>query len=122
MRCLLIDDSPRYLRAARALLEREGVAVVGMVQTGEEALARVADFRPDVTLVDINLRGESGFDLARRLTSAEHSGGRSQVILLSSHSADDFEDLIESSPAAGFLDKSNLSAAAIASLVGAVGD
>lgn len=119
MRCLLIDDSPRYLRAARALLEREGVAVVGMAQTGEEALARVAELRPDVTLVDINLRGESGFDLARRLTSREHHDGRSQVILISSHSADDFEDLIESSPAAGFLDKSNLSAAAIASLVGA---
>jgi two-component system nitrate/nitrite response regulator NarL len=115
MRCLLIDDSPRYLRAARALLEREGVAVVGMVQTGEEALARVAELRPDVTLVDINLRGESGFDLVRRLTSADHDGHR--VILISSHGADDFEDLIESSPAAGFLDKSNLSAAAIASLI-----
>ncbi|MFD2081867.1 Response regulator receiver domain-containing protein [Actinopolymorpha cephalotaxi] len=119
MRCLLIDDSPRYLRAARALLEREGVAVVGMAQTGEEALARVAELRPDVTLVDINLSGESGFDLARRLTSGQHHDGRPQVILISSHSADDFEDLIESSPAAGFLDKSNLSAAAIASLVGA---
>ncbi|MGW5365635.1 response regulator [Actinopolymorpha pittospori] len=120
MRCLLIDDSPRYLRAARALLEREGIAVVGVARTGEEALAQVAELQPDVTLIDINLGDESGIDLARRLNEAGQSAGPGEeggIILISSHSVDDFAELVEASPVLGFLDKSALGAGAIESLL-----
>jgi CheY-like chemotaxis protein len=67
LRCLIIDDSPRFLDAARGLLERQGVTVVGVASTSAEALQRVEELRPDVTLLDIDLGGESGLDLARRL-------------------------------------------------------
>jgi CheY-like chemotaxis protein len=67
LRCLIIDDSPRFLEAARGLLERQGVTVVGVASTSAEALQRVQELRPDVTLLDIDLGGESGLELARRL-------------------------------------------------------
>jgi CheY-like chemotaxis protein len=49
------------------LLEREGVAVVGIATTSAEALRLEEQLRPDVVPVDIRLGDESGFDLARRL-------------------------------------------------------
>ena len=58
--------------------------------------------RPDVTLVDIDLGGQSGFELAERL----HQAGLptpSPVILISAHAEQDFADMIATNPAAGFL-------------------
>lgn len=119
--CLIVDDSPPFLRAARALLEREGVADVSVAFTGAEALRKVEALRPDVTLVDIDLGGESGFDLARQLSESGRVAP-SKVILISTHSEADFADLIAESPVAGFLAKSDLSAEAIRNLLGYKGD
>jgi CheY-like chemotaxis protein len=40
LRCLIGDDNARFLEAARGLLKREGVAVVGVASTGAEAAER----------------------------------------------------------------------------------
>ena len=37
LRCLIVDDSPRFLDAARGLLERQGVTVVAVASTGRLA-------------------------------------------------------------------------------------
>lgn len=116
LRCLIVDDSAGFLEAARALLEREGVSVVAVASTGEEALARVVKLRPDVTLIDIDLGGESGFAVARELAQEGSVDARS-LILISTHAREEFADLIEASPAAGFLSKSDLSADAIRALL-----
>jgi DNA-binding NarL/FixJ family response regulator len=68
IRCLIVDDNQPFLDAARLLLEREGVAVVGVATTSAEALRLEEELRPDVVLVDIRLGDESGFDLAQRLS------------------------------------------------------
>ena len=119
LHCLIVDDSTRVLRAARALLEREGVAVVGVASTIAEALRRIEELRPDVALVDIDLGGESGFDLARRVRQAGAPPPR--VILTSTHAEEDYADLIAASPAVGFLPKTELSARAIQDLLGEFG-
>jgi DNA-binding NarL/FixJ family response regulator len=110
LRCLIVDDNPSVLIAARGLLEREGIGVVGVASNSNEALRSVAALRPDVVLVDIDLGGESGFELARQLDG-------SSVILISTHAERDYADLIDASPALGFLPKSELSAAAIRALL-----
>lgn len=116
LRCLIVDDSPRFLDAARGLLEREGIAVVGVASTGPEALERAGELRPDVTLVDIDLGGESGFDVVRRL-HREARLAPSRIILISSHAEEDYADLIAASPAAGFLSKTRMSAGAVRDLL-----
>ncbi|MFL6114811.1 MAG: response regulator, partial [Catenulispora sp.] len=75
-----------------------------------------AELRPDVTLLDIDLGGESGFDVARRLADDQDSGP-GQLILISTHSEEDLVDLIEESPAIGFLGKPSLSATSIKDLL-----
>jgi CheY-like chemotaxis protein len=121
LRCLIVDDNPGFLRAARALLEQEGLQVVGVASTGDEAVRRAADLHPDVTLVDIDLDGESGFEVVRRLSDDAHvDPGR--LILISAYAEDDFADLVEASPAVGFLGKPALSADSIRSLLRPPGD
>jgi CheY-like chemotaxis protein len=116
LRCLIVDDSPRFVDAARGLLEHEGVAVVGMASTGAEALQRARQLRPDVVLVDIDLGGESGFDLAGQLHRDEGTAPQ-PVIMISTHAEQDYADLIAASPAVGFLAKAALSASAIRELL-----
>jgi len=116
MRCLLVDDSARFLEAARALLERSGVEVVGIASTGAEAIARARELAPDVALVDFDLDGENGFDLARRLADTVPA-----VILVSTQAGEDFQELIAASPARGFLHKSMLSGRAIREVLGSDG-
>ena len=113
VRCLIVDDNRDFLDAARFLLETEGITVVGVATNIAEALRQVADLRPDVTLVDVNLDGESGVDLARRLAAASDET-RSRVILISTYAEG---DLADSSPTGGrtpcFLSKTDLSGPAI---------
>ena len=113
-RCLIVDDSSRFLAAARGLLERQGIAVVGVASTGAHALRLAAELRPDVMLVDIDLGGESGLNLARELS---RSATQVPVILISTHAEEDFAGLIAASPAIGFLAKTALSALAVRHLL-----
>jgi len=115
MRVVLVDDSAEFIATARRLLEREGVEVLGTATTGSEAVEKVRELKPDVTLVDIDLGGESGFDVMQQVLDGHEM--HSPAILISSHSPEDFADLVADSPAAGFLSKSNLSAAAIRAII-----
>jgi CheY-like chemotaxis protein len=112
---LIVDDSRLFLEAACVLLEREGLRVVGVAATSAEALQRAQELRPEVVLVDIMLGDESGFDLARQLAGYHRDGPA--VILISTHAAADFADLIAESPAAGFVPKQELSADAIRRII-----
>jgi len=116
LRCVIVDDNRRFLRAARTLLEREGLAIAGVATTSADALQQAETLRPDVVLVDVGLGDESGFELARRLVADPAHAAR--VILISTRSEADLADAIGLSPAAGFLAKSELSADAIRGLLG----
>jgi DNA-binding NarL/FixJ family response regulator len=117
LRCFLVDDSPHFLAAAQALLERDGFVVVGVASTTEEAVRRVEAARPDVVLIDVELGAESGFELARRLED-ETSLDRSKLIMISTYAEEDLWDLITAAPVAAFLPKSRLSATAIRGILG----
>ncbi len=110
MRCLIVDDNALFLEGAADLLGREGMDVAGVASNSAEAIRLVRELRPDVTLVDVDLGGEDGFELAQRLHAIS---GDSKVILVSTHAEEDLAHLIERSPALGFIAKTRLSAQAI---------
>ena len=116
MEIVIVDDSEHFLERARAVLETDGISVIGVASTAAEAVERIEVLRPDVALVDIDLGDESGFDVARRLASAPNLA--CGVIMVSSHAQEDFNDLVEASSAIGFVSKSNLSASAIYEVLG----
>jgi len=107
LRCLIVDDNSFFLEGATDLLSREGLEVVGVASNGAEAIQLVNQLQPDVTLVDIDLGDEDGFELARGLSDT------SRVILVSTHPEEDLADLIATSPALGFIAKTRLSAQTI---------
>jgi DNA-binding NarL/FixJ family response regulator len=121
LRCLIVDDNALYGEAARSLLEREGVDVVGVARNGQETEWLTRRFRPDVVLIDIHLGPESGFELARRL-AADLRAPVPHVILISTHDEMEFLDLIDASPAVGFLGKRGVSSASIARLLARAAD
>ena len=111
VRCLIVDDNRRFLASARTLLEREGLAIAGVALTSADALREAETLRPDVVLVDVSLGAESGFELVRRLVAGQARAA--PVILISTRSEVELADLVAQCPAAGFLSKSELSAAGI---------
>jgi DNA-binding NarL/FixJ family response regulator len=115
VRCLIVDDNRGFLVAARTLLEREGLTIAGVASTSADALREAETLRPDVVLVDVALGAESGLELARRLVADDDRGAA--VILISTRPEADLADLVASSPAAGFVSKSELSADAIRRLM-----
>jgi DNA-binding NarL/FixJ family response regulator len=115
MRCLIVDDSPAFRDAASTMLELAGISVVGMARNAVEALSSYRDLQPDVTLVDIDLGAESGFDVAEELHRV--SSPAAPVILISTHDEQDLAEMIATSSALGFLPKFALSPDAIRDLV-----
>ena len=111
LRCLIVDDNSLFLESAADLLRREGLEVVGVASNGAEAIGLVTELQPDVTLVDIDLGDEDGFELTQRLNDI--SAASSKVILVSTHAEEDVAHLIAASPAVGFVSKTRLSAQAI---------
>jgi DNA-binding NarL/FixJ family response regulator len=114
VRCLIVDDSPRFGEEARGLLEHEGIAVVGIAASGDDAVRLAEALAPDLALVDISLGAESGFDVARRLVECVAA-----VIFVSAYDEREFSRRIAASPALGFIAKTKLSAERIRGLLGA---
>jgi DNA-binding NarL/FixJ family response regulator len=120
LRCLIVDDNTSFRGEIRGLLAEQGLDVVGGAGSGAEAFRQIAELRPDVALIDIDLGGESGFELARQLRERPGQAAVPHLILISTHDEAEYADLIEASSAIGFLAKVDLSAATIRQMLAAI--
>jgi DNA-binding NarL/FixJ family response regulator len=66
-RVLIVEDHMLFAEAVRGALEYEGIGVVGVVSTGEEAMVAVETFSPKVVLMDLALPGQSGLAAGRAI-------------------------------------------------------
>ena len=122
LRCLIVDDNPSFRVEMGGLLLEEGLDVVGGAGSVAEACGQIAELRPDVALIDIDLGGESGFELARQLREEQGQASAPHLILISTHDDTEYADLIEASSAIGFVAKVELSAATIRRMLAAVNE
>ena len=107
-RIFLADDHALFREGMRALLERQpGVEVVGEAGEGTDALAQIAQTRPDVAVLDIAMPGLTGIEVTRRLHAMAPD---TRVLILSMY--DDEESLHEAldAGAAGYILKDHTSA------------
>ncbi|ALJ34358.1 fused response regulator/phosphatase [Azospirillum brasilense] len=66
-RVLVVDDNRVNRHLLQALLERGGVTRIDMAEDGNDALARLDAFRPDLILLDLMMPNLDGFEMCRRL-------------------------------------------------------
>jgi two-component system, OmpR family, KDP operon response regulator KdpE len=65
-RILVVDDQPKIRRFMRATLTRDGYEV-DESKSGEDALEKIRDFRPDLVVLDVNMPGMGGLAACRAI-------------------------------------------------------
>jgi len=71
IRTLIVDDEQLARRGLEIRLQSmDDVEIVAQSQNGREALLHVAEFKPDLILLDVQMPGMSGFDVLRRLSGS----------------------------------------------------
>jgi response regulator NasT len=79
---LLVEDDGEERRLLKEVLEADGIAVVGDVGDGTDAVERARELQPDVVLMDIRMPGMNGLEVARLL---DGSLPFTQVIMLTAY-------------------------------------
>jgi DNA-binding NarL/FixJ family response regulator len=87
MRIVLADDHRMFREGVRALLEREGLQVVGEASTGQQAVQLVESHRPDLAVLDVGMPLLNGLNAAREIRRVSPA---TQTVLLTMHDEEAF--------------------------------
>lgn len=98
---LLADDEPLVRAGLRALLEQQGLTVVGEAADGAEVLPAVRRTAPDVVLMDVRMPGTDGIEATRQLLSALAEPPK--VLVVTTFDNDDYVHEALLAGASGFL-------------------
>lgn len=101
-RILVVDDHPLFRRGVRELLSLDPeIEVVGEAGTREEAVELALKLEPDLTVLDLNMKGTSGVEILTLLKEEDPS--RRVVILTVSDSGEDLTACIRAGADGYFL-------------------
>lgn len=86
---ILIADDHALLRQGikRVLNFEDDLEVIGEAEEGQEALGRTLMLQPDILLLDLNMPGLSGLEVAKQLKQA---GSETKIIALTIHDSDNY--------------------------------
>jgi DNA-binding response OmpR family regulator len=77
---LIVDDEPNIVISLEFLMKKEGFEVA-VANDGDEALAMVASFNPDMLLLDVMMPKKSGFEVCEALRADSQRAGLKIVML-----------------------------------------
>jgi DNA-binding NarL/FixJ family response regulator len=104
IRVLLADDHSVVRAGLKAVLgTARDIDVVAEARNGQEAIAMVDRFHPDVVVMDLSMNGMDGITATKEIVA---KGVASRVLVLTMHSEDDFLVPLLEAGAAGYLVKS----------------
>ena len=88
IRIVLADDHAVLRAGLRALLDTEvDLQVIGEAGTGEEAIERVRQLRPDVVVMDLSMPGIGGLEATRRIAALQQG---TRVLVLTVHAEEEY--------------------------------
>lgn len=112
IRTLLVDDSHKFLESAKQFLAgHHRFQIVGEACSGDEALALVAELRPDLALMDLRLPGLNGLEATRRIKTHPNAPF---IIITTLYDNPEYRAAALAARADGFIAKSELGAQLLA--------
>ena len=100
---LIVDDEAHVIRVLRLMLERSGYLVIS-ASDGNEALAKMADRRPDAMVSDIQMAGMDGRELCRTVR-ARYPDEPFLILVMTSMTASDEREWVRQLSNIEFLEK-----------------
>jgi len=103
---LLVDDHAMFRAGIRHLLEAEAtrLEVVGEASSGDEAVDRVRELKPDVVIMDLSMPGSNGLEATRRIAALELD---TKVLVLTVHAEEEYLVPVVEAGASGYLTKTS---------------
>jgi two-component system response regulator NreC len=102
---LLVDDHAMFRAGIKALLEAAGkVEVVGEASSGDEAVDKVRELKPDVVVMDLSMPGSNGLEATRRIAALELD---TNVLVLTVHAEEEYLVPVVEAGASGYLTKTS---------------
>lgn len=102
---LLVDDHAMFRAGIKALLEAEGrLVVVGEASSGDEAVDKVRELKPDVVVMDLSMPGSNGLEATRRIAALELD---TKVLVLTVHAEEEYLVPVVEAGASGYLTKTS---------------
>jgi two-component system invasion response regulator UvrY len=101
---LLVDDHALVRTGIRRLLDDRGdIRVIDEADSGEQAVQKVRERRPNVVLMDVNMPGMGGLEATRRIMQFDPG---MKVIVCTVHASEPFPTRLLGAGASGYLTKS----------------
>ena len=105
IRVLLADDHAMFRAGIKALLEADSrITVVGEASTGDEAVDRARELKPDVVVMDLSMPGSNGLEATRRIAALELD---TKVLVLTVHAEEEYLVPVVDAGASGYLTKTS---------------
>jgi two-component system alkaline phosphatase synthesis response regulator PhoP len=90
IKVLVVDDEPAVNEVIRDALELCGFEVDSAFD-GEQAIAKVAAFKPDAVVLDVIMPKENGYRVSRKIKTSEHES-HPKVLLLTGRRLSEYPD------------------------------
>jgi DNA-binding NarL/FixJ family response regulator len=105
IKILLVDDHALFRAGIKALIElEERMEVIGEASTGDEAVDRVRELKPDVVVMDLAMPGSNGLEATRRISALELD---TSVLVLTVHAEEEYLVPVVEAGASGYLTKTS---------------
>ncbi|MDX9992792.1 MAG: response regulator transcription factor [Anaerolineales bacterium] len=103
VKILLVDDHPNVRRGLRKILDQSSqIEVIGEAGDGKTALSLAEEMQPDLLLLDVEMPGMKGYEVARHLSQG---GSETRILAISAYDEKNYILGMFASGAAGYLTK-----------------
>jgi DNA-binding NarL/FixJ family response regulator len=108
VRILIADDHRLFAEALRAILAADPrIEVVGLAESGQDAVAKATELEPDLILMDISMPGLDGVQATKQIRQQQPGA---KVLMVTGSDARQDVDAARSAGAAGYVTKDRIAA------------
>ncbi|MDX1451110.1 MAG: UvrY/SirA/GacA family response regulator transcription factor [Oleiphilaceae bacterium] len=106
IKVLVVDDHDLIRAGIARMLEDDGsIKVLGEACSGEEAVERAQEVRPDVVVMDLKMPGIGGLEAMRRIQ--QRCGEQTRVVVVSAYTEDPYPSRVMDAGASAFISKNS---------------